>query len=270
MTIVLTGGGSGGHITPILAVASELKKLQPDATLVYIGQTGDQLLDIPTKHPAIDVVYTVRAGKFRRYHGEGLKQVFDVVTQAKNIRDAVRVAVGLWQSFWLLRRLRPQIVFSRGGFVSVPVCFGAKLNHIPYVTHDSDSVPSLANRIIARWAVLHAVALPKEIYPYSQKKTVTVGVPVGKEFEPVTSKLQQKYREELDLGSYKHVVLVTGGGNGADQLNKAVARAVPALLERHPELAVVHIAGRTLEKSLRSDYNELVSGNNPTRMIVKG
>src|SRR5258708_23249870 len=99
MTIVLTGGGSGGHITPILAVASELKKREPDATLVYIGQTGGQILDIPTNHPAIDVVYTVRAGKFRRYHGEGLKQVFDVVTQAKNIRDAVRVAVDYGKAF---------------------------------------------------------------------------------------------------------------------------------------------------------------------------
>jgi UDP-N-acetylglucosamine--N-acetylmuramyl-(pentapeptide) pyrophosphoryl-undecaprenol N-acetylglucosamine transferase len=160
MTIVVTGGGSGGHITPILAVAAELKQLDKSIRIVYIGQTGDKLADIPAADPHIDEVFTVRAGKFRRYHGEGWRQLLDIDTQLKNVRDAILVLIGLWQSFWLVRRLQPQVIFSRGGFVSVPVSLGGWLNHVPYITHDSDSMPSLANRLIARWAHLHAVALP--------------------------------------------------------------------------------------------------------------
>src|SRR5215471_5576967 len=111
VTIVLSGGGSGGHITPILAVASELKKLRSGLHLVYVGQKGDTLADIPAAHPAIDEVFMVRAGKFRRYSGEGWRQLFDVATQAKNIRDAFRVLVGIWQSYRLMRKLRPAIIF---------------------------------------------------------------------------------------------------------------------------------------------------------------
>src|SRR5258708_980642 len=104
MTIVLTGGGSGGHITPLLAVADELKRLKPDARLVYIGQKGDKLADIPAKHPSIDKAYYIRAGKFRRYHGEGWRQFFNLVTLFKNARDFVWLLVGWRQSRRLLKQ----------------------------------------------------------------------------------------------------------------------------------------------------------------------
>jgi len=117
--------------------------LQPGVRIVYIGKRGESLLDILSEDPNIDEVLTVRAGKFRRYNGEGWKQLLDIPTQAKNIRDAIYVLIGTWQSFWLLRKLKPSVLFTRGGFVSVPVALGAVLNRIPYVTHDSDSIPSL-------------------------------------------------------------------------------------------------------------------------------
>ena len=238
--------------------------------LVYVGQTGDRLADIPAQHPAIDEVRTVRAGKFRRYSGEGWRQILDIPTQAKNIRDAFRVLIGIWQSYWLLRRLRPAVIFSRGGFVSVPVCLGGKLNGIPYITHDADSVPSLANRVIARWAVLHTVSLPEELYPYPRDTTVMVGVPVSSDFQSLTSNLQHSYRSELGLEHYLQVLLITGGGNGADALNKAVAKSVPALLKRYPKLGIVHIAGRALEGPLAKQYDELVPAGDRKRVLVKG
>jgi UDP-N-acetylglucosamine--N-acetylmuramyl-(pentapeptide) pyrophosphoryl-undecaprenol N-acetylglucosamine transferase len=270
MRIVLTGGGSGGHITPILAVATELKKIQPDIQVVFIGQKGDSLADVPAAHPAIDAVYTVRAGKFRRYHGEGWQQVLDLETQLKNARDAIWVLAGIWQSFWLLHRLRPAVIFTRGGFVSVPVAIGGKLNGIRYITHDSDSTPSLANRIISRWAVLHAVALPAELYPYPKNKTVVVGVPVSREYVHITSKLQQQYKNELGLDQDNQVLLVTGGGNGAVQLNNVIIRNATQLLRRFPHLAIVHIAGRAQENAVNIAYDQLTLGDARTRVIVKG
>src|SRR3989344_4495756 len=95
VTIALTGGGSGGHITPILAVADELKRQRPDARIVFIGQIGDKLGDVPKAHPSVDDVYYVRAGKLRRYHGQGWKQMVHLPTMAKNIRDGVFLLIGI-------------------------------------------------------------------------------------------------------------------------------------------------------------------------------
>jgi len=92
----MTGGGSGGHITPILAVAHEVKQIDSSTRIYYVGQTGDSLGDIPAQHPSIDEVYTVRAGKLRRYHGEGWRQLLDIPTVLKNIRDLWFVFVGFW------------------------------------------------------------------------------------------------------------------------------------------------------------------------------
>lgn len=268
----MTGGGSGGHITPTLAVVHELKKLRPDAEVLYIGQTGDQLLDVPQQDENISQVLSIRAGKFRRYHGEGLKQLFDVVTLYKNLRDAVWVLVGLWQSVKLLGRLRPDIIFIKGGFVGVPVGLAAALRGIPYVTHDSDALPGLANRLIARWAKVHAVALPKEVYAqyYPAKKTVTVGVPVSHHFHAVSADEAKNWSQALGLQGAGKVLFVTGGGNGADRLNRAVLGCVPELLERYPGLAVVHVAGRNLEADVRQRYMQIVPSQEQKRVQVKG
>lgn len=266
----MTGGGSGGHITPILAVAHELKSLQPDIQLIYIGQKGDALADVPAADPNIDAVYTVSAGKLRRYDDEGWRQLLNIRTQLLNIRDIFRVGRGIWQSFWLLRTLQPDVIFTRGGFVSVPVALGCRLNRIPYVTHDSDSLPSLANRLIARWAYRHAVALPVEIYPYPKEKTVMVGVPVSKHYVSVTPALQQQYRLELNLGQYKQMIFITGGGNGARQLNQAVVANARYLLGQYPNLVVVHVSGRALEAETSRAYDELALGMARSRVQVHG
>lgn len=220
--------------------------------------------------PAIDQTFSVRAGKFRRYNGEGWRQILALPTQLKNLRDAGWVMIGLWQSFWLIRRIKPLVIFSRGGFVSVPVCLGGKLNGVSYITHDSDSLPSLANRLIARWAAWHAVALPEEVYPYDRQKTVTVGIPISADFQPVTYDSCHSYRQEIGLPGYKYVLCITGGGNGADDLNKAVAANLPGLLKTYPDLAVAHISGRTHEISLNKLYDQRVPAADRSRVIVKG
>jgi UDP-N-acetylglucosamine--N-acetylmuramyl-(pentapeptide) pyrophosphoryl-undecaprenol N-acetylglucosamine transferase len=268
LTIVLTGGGSGGHITPILAVAAELKLLNPEINLVYIGQRGDSLGDIPAQDPNIDQVYVVRAGKFRRFHGEGLKQLLDVPTMLKNIRDAFFVVIGTYQSWRLMRHIRPSVVFSRGGFVSVPVTIGARLRGVPYITHDSDLIPSLANRLIAPWAKLHAVAYSEELYPYPADKTVTTGIPLNKYFKPVTSELQKKYRDELGIPSKSKLVFIIGGGLGSQEVNSAVADAVPHLLEDFQDLYVIHAAGRNNQAELQSKYDGSVTDADRQRLQV--
>jgi UDP-N-acetylglucosamine--N-acetylmuramyl-(pentapeptide) pyrophosphoryl-undecaprenol N-acetylglucosamine transferase len=259
LTIVLTGGGSGGHITPLLAVAAELKQRRPDARLIYIGQKGDSFIDVPAASPNIDEVHLVRAGKFRRYHGEGWKQFLDVPTMFKNIRDTVYVLIGTWQSRRFLKNLKPEVIFVKGGFVGVPVGLAAASLHLPYITHDSDAIPGLANRIIARWARWHAVALPKEIYAYPADKTVTTGIPLQANFVPVTAERQKTYRQEIDIPEKAKLLFIIGGGLGATRVNTAVSEAVPHVLLDHRDLYVIHVAGRANTEAVQARYNELAS-----------
>jgi UDP-N-acetylglucosamine--N-acetylmuramyl-(pentapeptide) pyrophosphoryl-undecaprenol N-acetylglucosamine transferase len=268
--VVVTGGGSGGHITPVLAVAAALKAVDPTIEIIYIGQKGDRLADIPAGDPNISAVYTVRAGKFRRYHGLGMRQLFDVKTLFLNVRDLGYIAIGLMQSWRLMRRLRPQITFTRGGFVSVPVALGGRLCGVPYITHDSDSTPSLANRLIARWASLHAVAFDPKTYPYPLDKTTMVGIPLSPDYQAVTPSLQADYRRHIGVPTTGRMLFVTGGGNGAHQLNQFVLAAAPQLLKRYPNLTIVHVAGRALETALSESYDKLLSTSERQRVIVKG
>ncbi len=266
----MTGGGSGGHITPILAVARELKRQRPDVKIVYVGEREDGLSDVPAEDPNIDEIVSVRAGKFRRYHGEGWKQLLDFRTIALNVRDLFNLIIGLWQSFWLLRRLKPGIIFTRGSYVSVPVSLAGALQGIPYVTHDSDAIPGLTNRLIARWASLHTVALPEELYPYPIDKTKTVGIPIGVEYKPVTAGVQKAYRAELGFAGYKQMLFVTGGGNGAQHLNEIIVANAGALLKRYPGLVIVHLSGRAHEANTLAAYNRVLPRDDQKRVIVRG
>lgn len=267
---MVTGGGSGGHITPLLAVAHELKKQRPDVEIIYIGQKGDSLSDIPAQDKNIDSVRLVRAGKLRRYHGEGLKQLLDLKTTAQNIRDIVWVVVGFFQAFALLRKLKPQVIFVKGGFVGVPVGLSAAILRIPYITHDSDALPGLANRIIAPWAKKHTVALPKEVYSYPQETTVTVGVPLDHNYKVFSAEERKTARSQLGIDPNAKVLLVTGGGLGAQRLNDAVAACVPQLMDRYANLTVVQLAGRANEAELRQRYKKDLRADQQPHVVVKG
>ena len=270
MKIVLTGGGSGGHITPILAVADELKKQNPTVQLVYIGQSGDKFADIPSNHEQIDEVYLVKAGKFRRYLGEGWRHFFDLKTIWLNFRDFFRFLFGTWQSYSLLKKIKPAAIFTPGGFVGVPVGLAAALKKIPFITHDLDATPGLANRINARWAVAHAVAFPAEYYKYPKESTHYVGVPVSDEYKKVTPALKTQYRRGLKISNDAKVVCVTGGGLGADRLNRAVVDISAALFGQYPNLFLIHIAGRDHDKEIHNLYEKQLNSSALKRLIVKG
>jgi UDP-N-acetylglucosamine--N-acetylmuramyl-(pentapeptide) pyrophosphoryl-undecaprenol N-acetylglucosamine transferase len=238
--------------------------------LVYIGQRGDGLSDIVQGSPDIDEAHTISAGKLRRYHGEGLRQFIDVKTAGLNLRDLFRTVQGTAGSYRLLKKLKPDVVFIKGGFVGVPVGLAAARLGIPYITHDSDAIPGLANRLIARWASRHAVALPAEVYRYPKSKTVTVGVPVHADFKPVDASAKQAFRHDLGLAAKDKIVLVTGGGLGAQRLNQAVLTALPDLLEEFADLTVVLSVGRNHESSVNAELAAKLSQSQLTRVQIKG
>lgn len=267
----MTGGGSGGHITPLIATAAELKRLQPDAKLIYVGQKGDSFGREVADSDWIDEARFISAGKFRRYHGEGWRQLLDIKTWLLNIRDFFRFLCGIVQSIELMYKLKPEVVFIKGGFVGVPVGLAAALLRVPYVTHDSDAIPGLANRIIKRWARLHAVALPAGEYKiYPEAKTVTVGIPLRASYKQVDRAAQIKAKETVGLSQYKRIVMVTGGGLGAERLNNLVVKIAPKLLARFPDLALVHQAGEKLQSKLETAYEKELQAPELDRLRLLG
>lgn len=193
----------------------------------------------------IDETYAISAGKFRRYHGDSrLKRLLDIKTNFLNTRDAFRVASGFIQSYLLLKRLRPDGVFMRGGFVSLPVCKMAKRLGIPYVTHESDAVPSLTNKLLADGAAVLATGMPKEFYSYPPERTIFTGIPITDKFQPVDREAQTAFKQELGIAAESPVVFITGGGLGAHRLNVAVVSVLEGLVAAFPTIVIIHQVGQ--------------------------
>ena len=182
----------------------------------------------------------ISAGRFRRLHGASTwRKVFDLSTIIPNFFDLFRFLVGIIQSLNILRRFKPDVVFAKSGFVGLPVGLAAKLMGVPFIIHESDLEPGLANRIMGRWAAAIGVGFPAEHY----KHWVTPG---EKSFtgNPVRPELLKPHR----LEGIKHfgfdeavpVVLITGGSQGAVALNQAVLQCLPELLKISQ---VIHLTG---------------------------
>lgn len=256
LTIVLCGGGTAGHIMPPIAVARELKSRLPTCSIVYIIERNSKFGRLVDEEPTIDLKKEIFSGKFRRYHGESwLRRITDLKTLLRNIRDVFFVMLGIGQSLLVLKRTKPDFVFIKGGFVGVPVGLAAAVLKIPYITHDSDSVPGLANRLIGRWASAHAVGMPVESYSYPKNKTFFIGIPLRDVYQPVTEELRKKARAKLDIPPSANLVLVTGGSHGAVRLNHAFAAGVEKLLDELPDLFIEHQTGKG--KQVNKYYEQL-------------
>ncbi len=237
--------------------------------MVYIGQRGGKLNDIVQLDPNIDEIYFVNAGKFRRYNGAGLRQFTDIKTQLLNIRDLSRIFIGFIQSWILIKKIKPSVIFTRAGYISVPVAYAAYLCHVKYITHDSDSTPSLANRLIAPKATLHLVALDPALYPYQKSSTIRVGVPISEKYKSVSAKDIEIWRNELKVGDYNPVILITGGGNGAKKLNNLVLDNVEYLLKKYPNIFIIHLAGRGMAVELNNAYDLVIDPKQRKQVVVK-
>ncbi len=200
-------------------------------------------------------MHAIAAGKFRRYHGESwIRRLFDVKTNLLNLRDMFLFVFGTLQSIVLLRRLKPDVVFLKGGFVGVPIGLAASFWHIPFVTHDSDATAGLSNRLVGQWATYHATALPETFYMYPKDRTRYVGVLVGDAFQAITPVLQARYKAELGIPAENHVLLITGGSLGAKRLNKSVHAITEQLLKEFPDVIMIHQVGK-VDEGVYQDFS---------------
>ena len=229
--IVLTGGGTAGHVTPHLALLPHLLKQGYD--IHYIGTEEGIEHGMIAKLDGV-TYHAVKSGKLRRYH------------DWKNFTDPFRVIAGAFQSAHLMRKLKPDVCFSKGGFVSVPVVIGAWLNGVPTLCHESDLTPGLANKICSRFAKRIATTFP-ECAEALGEKAVFTGTPLRPE---LFSGSREKGLEMAGFSREKPVLMMMGGSLGAQSVNKALRDALPRLL---PHMQVLHICGKkNLDESLRA------------------
>ena len=220
--IVLTGGGTAGHVTPNIALFPALKEAGYEIS--YIGSYAGmekQLIEeqnIP--------YYGISSGKLRRYK------------DLRNLTDPFRVIKGYAQSVSLLRKIKPDVVFSKGGFVSVPVVLAAKRLRIPAIIHESDMTPGLANKIAIPAACKVCCNFPETVKCLPENKAVLTGTPIRQEL------LSGDAREGLKFCGFnaaKPVILVIGGSLGSVAVNNAVRSILPELLK---DFQVIHLCGK--------------------------
>ena len=227
--IILTGGGTAGHVTPNIALLPALKEAGYEVE--YIGSYNGMEKELIEKEGI--PYHGISSGKLRRY--------FDW----KNFSDPFRVIHGYGQARSLIKKIKPAIIFSKGGFVSVPVVLAAKSLHVPAIIHESDMTPGLANRIAMRGAVKICCNFPETLKYLPEGKGVLTGSPIRQQ---LLHGDRQKALEFTGLPGEKPILLIIGGSLGCVFINNAVRGVIDELLER---VEIIHLCGKgNLDHSL--------------------
>jgi UDP-N-acetylglucosamine--N-acetylmuramyl-(pentapeptide) pyrophosphoryl-undecaprenol N-acetylglucosamine transferase len=232
MKIVLTGGGTGGHLFPLIAVARKLReKFGEGAEIIFMGAKGE----LEEKSMAQEGIAAkhILSGKRRRYFS------------LRNFLDIFKVPLGIIQSLWLLLWHMPDVVFSKGGYASVPVVLVAWLYRIPVLIHESDAVPGSANQLLAKFSRRVAVSYPSAEKYFPPNQVIITGNPVRSE---VAQGDIHSARQMFNFTESKPVVFVLGGSQGSQIINRAVVKILPRILER---TQVIHQTGE-------KNYDEVV------------
>jgi len=233
MRVLVSGGGTGGHIYPALAVATQLRQ-EYQADILYLG--SDDGLETELAPAAGFALAMVKAGKLRRY------------VSWKTVTGMARAPMGMVQAIGVVQRFRPQVAFTSGGYVAVPAGLAAGLNGVPLLMHQEDVPPNLSNRMIAPLATRISVAFADSLGYFPAGKTLHLGNPVRQSILDVRQTLPQEARKALGYATEWPLLLVTGGSQGARHLNATVCRALPELLGH---CQVLQISGRGLFEETR-------------------
>jgi UDP-N-acetylglucosamine--N-acetylmuramyl-(pentapeptide) pyrophosphoryl-undecaprenol N-acetylglucosamine transferase len=228
MRVLVSGGGSGGHIYPALAIATQLRE-KYQAEIVFLG--SDDGLETVIVPAAGFRLATVKAGKLRRY------------VSWQTITGVLRVPMGMIQAIGIVRKFRPQVVFTSGGYVAVPTGLAARLNRVPLLMHQQDVLPNLSNKLVAPLATRVSVAFTDSLAYFPAHKTLQLGNPIRQAMLDVRQVVPREARSTLGFEEQEPLLLVTGGSQGARHLNQIVCEALPNLLAH---CQVLHISGKEL------------------------
>ena len=236
--IALTGGGTGGHITPLIAVPRQLNKLTHNLKFVYIGPTRN--LKGLLKKENINV-WPLFTGRLRRYLT--VKAIF------LNFIDFFKILFGFLQAIIYLIIYRPNIIFSKGGYGSFPTIVWAWIFRIPTIAHESDSIPGATNKLLARFATKIVTSFPGEYKNFSPKKLVCLGTPIR---DMTTDK--QDAKTIIKIVGERPVIFITGASQGAAQINHLVLKNLEVLLKKYE---IIHQVGDRNYKKIEREIKKL-------------
>jgi len=225
MRIVLTGGGTGGSVAPLLAIAEEIKKNYPETKFLFIGTRRG----LPEREMMKDYNFEfcqIFSGKLRRYFSW------------QNFLDIIRLKIGFWQSLFILRNFKPDLIIGAGGYVSVPVVLAGRFLKIPSIIHQQDIIPSLTNKILAPFAKKITVAFEVSLNDFPKNKTVLTGQPIRKF---ILNGDRKRAIQRFNLEENLPTLLVLGGGTGALFLNNLIWKILPELTKF---CQVIHLTGK--------------------------
>lgn len=243
MKILFTGGGTGGHVFPIIAVAREIKKIAPgDIELLYIGPKDEWVSLFLSEREGFKI-RTIFSGKLRRYLNAGA--IF------LNILDVFKLGLGILQAFFWIFIESPDLIFSKGGYGSIPVVFGGKILQVPIFLHESDIIPGLSNRFSGKLAVEIFISFPKTEY-LDPKKMLLVGNPLRSE---VLQGSREKAGQAFGLSGQKPVILILGGSQGAQRINDLLLLILPKILK---DFEILHQCGSKNYKEVLTESRVVV------------
>jgi UDP-N-acetylglucosamine--N-acetylmuramyl-(pentapeptide) pyrophosphoryl-undecaprenol N-acetylglucosamine transferase len=236
MRIIVSGGGTGGHISPVLAVIEELNKIDDSANILYIGSKEGLEKRIV---PQLGIRFkAIKSGKFRRYYKNLFLNIINPFTLFKNIKDAFRFVSGYFEARLIIREFDPDVVFCKGGYVTLPVGLAAHHLGYPIVIHESDSIMGLSNKILAKYADMVCVAYEKERYPMIEnEKLMYTGNPVRTD---VLGGSRLSALEKFGLDGKLPIILIIGGSQGSSAINNLIFESLKDLLKKYQ---LLHISG---------------------------
>ena len=220
--IVLTGGGTAGHVTPNIALIPTLQEAGYEVHYIGSYEGIEKTLISEMGIP----YYGISSGKLRRY------------LSAKNFTDPFRVIKGFSQAKQLMKEIQPDIVFSKGGFVTVPVVKAAASRNIPVIIHESDMTPGLANKLCNKHAMKVCCNFPETVELFPKGKAMLTGSPIRKE---LTTGDRVSGLNICNFTTDKPVIMIIGGSLGAQRINEAVRSILPKLLEGYQ---IIHVCGK--------------------------
>ncbi len=245
-SIILTGGGTAGHVWPHFALFEGDNSLsrafhQNNLEVHYIGSYTGMEKDLVTSTQPTWLYHSVSTGKLRRYFN------------MQNFLDPLKIIYGFIQAFFLIGKIKPSVIFSKGGFVSAPVVWAAWMRRIPIVIHESDATPALATKLTLPFCTKALVAFAEtiqKISPIFQKKVLEAGLPVR---ESLFNTAKEEGLKFFNFSADKKVILVFGGSLGAQSLNAKIFEMIPELIKNYQ---IVHLTGKGNRKDLKTIFNE--------------
>src|SRR3989344_1899041 len=249
MKILFTGGGTGGHVLPLVATTRELRRIYPknDLDIFYMGPKDD-FGAILLSQEGIKIK-TVLAGKIRRY--------FDFKSFLKNLLDLfIKIPAGIILAFFKVFFLGPDMIFSKGGYGSLPVVLAGRLLWIPVFLHESDVKPGLANKFLSFFARKIFVSFPKTQF-FPPRKMVLTGNPIRRELmEGTKEEARQLFGINPPAGGEKPVILILGGSQGAQRINDKILEILPQLLR---DFEIIHQIGEKNAGQIKAESKVVVS-----------